>query len=281
MSAGSADEMDEPHPYRAHTPTDLGKVEDYFRDNPYDIGRLGDWTGFEDVLNAGVPQLVNEYGWMWLWRDGRPSKLTVGNYSHYLGPDATPEERRELQAYWLQMETEWIRSERSVAGVLAFCMLTNNYGFTGDWYVGHIKDLETGPAYRWFQHSFAPSAVFIDLPDSRYSRHISPTEPGSKLAVNLVGVNDLPGASSGRLAVRILDSAGNAVFSREQTVSIPALGRCNIPVLLDIPARAGGYLITAEFTPAGKQEPCVSRRYIRVGDSDRYEYCNYVPKTLQ
>ena len=39
---------------------------------------------------AGVPQLVNEYGWIWLWRNGYPSKLTVDVYNYYLGPNSTP-----------------------------------------------------------------------------------------------------------------------------------------------------------------------------------------------
>lgn len=45
--------------------------------------RIG--IGFSSILDAGVPQLVNEYGWIWLWREGRPSKLTLNNYNYYLG----------------------------------------------------------------------------------------------------------------------------------------------------------------------------------------------------
>ena len=260
MTSGSADEMDEPHPYRSKKP------------GPYNIGQFGDWTGFENVLNAGVPQLVNEYGWIWLWRDGRPAKLTVGNYEYYLGKDATPEERRALQAYWLQMETEWIRVERSIAGVLAFCMLTNNYGFTGDWYIGPIKDLEMSPTYKWFRHCFAPVAVFIDLPDSRYSRHIAPLEPGTTVPVNLVGVNDRPKPQEGLLQVRIYDSAGSPVFAEDRNIAIPATGKSHIPVSLRMPESPGGYLITAEFIPQGEDRKYVSRRYVRVGQCEQYNY---------
>ncbi len=272
MSSGSADEMDEPHPYRAHTPMNSKAVNDFFEKNPYDIGRFGVWTGFENVLNAGVPQLVNEYGWIWLWRDGRPAKLTVGNYEYYLGSDATPDERRALQAYWLQMETEWIRVERSIAGVLAFCMLTNNYGFTGDWYIGRIKNLEMSPTYQWFRHCFAPAAVFIDLPDSRYSKHIAPQEPGAVVPVDFVGVNDLSTPQDGLLEVRIYDKAGKAVFAEDKQIVIPQTGRCNIPVALRMPELPGGYLITAEFTPDGKEQKYISRRFVRVGASDKYVF---------
>lgn len=146
---GTNDEMDEPHPYRALTLMHSSELNDYFKNNPYNLGALHEnWVGFSSILDAGVPQLVNEYGWIWLWRDGRPSKLTLNNYNYYLGENATPAQCRELQAYWLQLETEWLRSERSVGGILAFCHLTNNYGFTGDWFINDIKDLQPSPAFR-------------------------------------------------------------------------------------------------------------------------------------
>ena len=188
---GTNDEMDEPHPYRALTLMHSSELNDYFKNNPYNLGALHEnWGGFSSILDAGVPQLVNEYGWIWLWRDGRPSKLTLNNYNYYLGENATPEQCRELQAYWLERESEWLRSERSVGGILAFCHLTNNYGFTGDWFINDIKDLEPSPAFRWFKHCFAPSAVFIDIADRRYTKHLEPLKPGSVFVLNLVGGND-------------------------------------------------------------------------------------------
>ncbi len=277
MTSGSADEMDEPHPYRANTSFHLDDTEEYFAQNPYTIGRLDDWDEFADVLDAGVPQLVNEYGWIWLWRDGRPSKLTVTNYDYYVGHDATPARRRELQAYWLQMETEWLRSSRSLAGVLAFCTLTNNYGFTGDWYIGSIKDLEMGPTYRWFKHCFAPEAVFIDLPDSRYTRHVAPIVPGAQVPVNLVGITDRPVDSEGLLKVRIYDSDGTVVSSMDREVVIPAYGKANIPTILPAPEKAGGYLIAAEYTPSGSESTFISRRFVKVGNCPDYKYYELEP----
>jgi len=127
------------------------------------------------ILDSSAAQLVNEYGWMWLWRDGRPSKLMEGTFRFYLGENPTSEERRAMQAYWLALETEWLRVERSLAGVLCFCYLTNNYGYTGDWFDGAIKDLKPVVAIDWFAHCFAPAAVFIDLVDERYTKHIPPS----------------------------------------------------------------------------------------------------------
>ena len=275
---GTNDEMDEPHPYCALTLMHSSELNDYFKNNPYNLGALHEnWVGFSSILDAGVPQLVNEYGWIWLWRDGRPSKLTLNNYNYYLGENATPEQCRELQAYWLELETEWLRSERSVGGILAFCHLTNNYGFTGDWFINDIKDLEPSPAFRWFKHCFAPSAVFIDLADRRYTKHLEPLKPGSDLVFNLVGVNDLNKESSGKVLLKLLDEKGTIISTQEESIVIEPFGKRLQPCLLKLPSKSGGYLLIAEYHEKGRAKPVLSRRYLKVGDAvtsfkDYFEY---------
>ncbi len=275
---GTNDEMDEPHPYRALTLMHSSELNDYFKNNPYNLGALHEnWVGFSSILDAGVPQLVNEYGWIWLWRDGRPSKLTLNNYNYYLGENATPEQCRELQAYWLELETEWLRSERSVGGILAFCHLTNNYGFTGDWFINDIKDLEPSPTFRWFKHCFAPSAVFIDLADRRYTKHLEPLKPSSDLVFNLVGVNDLNKESSGKVLLKLLDEKGTIISTQEESIVIEPFGKRLQPCLLKLPSKAGGYLLIAEYHEKGASKPVLSRRYLKVGDAvtsfkDYFEY---------
>ncbi len=249
---GTNDEMDEPHPYRALTLMHSSELNDYFKNNPYNLGALHEnWIGFSSILDAGVPQLVNEYGWIWLWRDGRPSKLTLNNYNYYLGENATPAQCRELQAYWLQLETEWLRSERSVGGILAFCHLTNNYGFTGDWFINDIKDLQPSPVFRWFKHCFAPTAVFIDLTDHRYTKHLPALKPGSDLVFNLVGVNDLNKDSSGKVLLKLLDEKGTIISTQEESIVIEPFGKRLQPCLLKLPSKAGGYLLIAEYHEKG------------------------------
>ena len=275
---GTNDEMDEPHPYRALTLMHSSELNDYFKNNPYNLGALHEnWVGFSSILDAGVPQLVNEYGWIWLWRDGRPSKLTLNNYNYYLGENATPAQCRELQAYWLQLETEWLRLERSVGGILAFCHLTNNYGFTGDWFINDIKDLQPSPAFRWFKHCFAPTAVFIDLTDHRYTKHLPALKPGSDLVFNLVGVNDLNKDSSGKVLLKLLDEKGTIISTQEESIVIEPFGKRLQPCLLKLPSKAGGYLLIAEYHEKGDSKPVLSRRYLKVGDAvtsfkDYFEY---------
>ena len=269
------DEMDEPHPYRAITsgvPAD--RMDEYFEKHPFNLGDLDDWNDNEDIIGAGVPQLVNEYGWIWLWRDGRPSKLTVNNYNYFVGENATPDQRRELQAYWMQLETEWLRSERSIAGIMAFCYLTNNYGFTGDWFINNIKDLEISSTLKWFKHCFAPQAVFINLVDQRYMKHSEPHKQGSNLLFNLVGVNDYVTPATGKVVLKLINSNGEVAAQQEMNMQIEPLAKKIQPCLIELPKKKDGYLLVAEFYPEGQTTPVISRRYLKIGDSkdDNYNF---------
>lgn len=261
------DPMDEPHLYRAGW--NLMKQEkpgEWLAKNPYRLGKMDDWEpGHLQYLEASATQLVNEYGWNWLWRDGQPAKLTKNIYDHVLGENATPSQRREMQAYWLACETEWIRGERTMAGVLAFCHLTNNYGYTGDWYINNIKDLEQSPSLKWLKHAFVPAAVFIDLADQRYFPNGN-YKPGEELVFNLVGINDLKEKATGKVTVKLVDANGKTVTQQQRKVEIPAYQRVNIPAFFNLPQLTGGYLILAEFVKDGSAETLKSRRYLKIGD---------------
>ena len=230
-------------------------------------------------MSAGVPQLVNEYGWIWLWRDGRPTKLTVQNYTYFLGVDATPKQRWDMQAYWLQLETEWLRAERSIAGVLAFTHLTNNYGFTGDWFINNIKDLEIGPTLKWFKHCFASQAVFINLIDQRYMKHPIPHKPGSNLLFNLVGINDDARQSTGKVLLKLLNSKGEVALQQDISVRIDAFSKNLFPCMVELPKEKGGYLMVAEYYPEGISAPIISRRYLKIADSpnEKFEFYELNP----
>ena len=277
---GKNKEMDEPHPYRmaSYETLDSLQMARMFRNRPYNLGSLSAGVGSR-ILDAGVPQLVNEYGWIFLWRNGSPSKISINNYNYYLGRNASPEDCRNMQAYWLQLETEWLRAERSIAGVLSFCYLANNYAYTGDWFINNIKDLEPSPTLKWFKHCFAPEAVFIDVTDGRYTKHIPPQQPGSNFIFNLVGINDLNKISQGKITVKLLDATGQAVIQNQSEIRIDSYGKLLIPTLLKLPEVAGGYVIVAEYFPEGRTHPVISRRYIKIGNpqNERYVFFEMKP----
>lgn len=272
------DEMDEPHPYQGPMPWSIKE----FEKNPYPLGNLDFRPELIQKLDkAGTAQLINEYGWIWLWRNGIPSKLTVELYKYYLGENSTPQQNRELQAYWLQLETEWLRSNTNVAGVLAFCYLANNYGYTGDWFIGNIKDLEPGPTLNWFQHCFAPAGLFINLTDERYTKHLSPHAIGSSLLFNVAGVNNNNQVVKGNARIYLIDPQGKKLSEKQITVSLPVLTRINIPLEIKLPEQPGGHVLVAEFLPEGKSQPVLSRRYLKVGTSANYNFYEMKPGELK
>jgi len=267
------DEMDEPHPYQGV----VNWIQPGANRDVYPLGDLDFNPKInQEMNNASSAQLVNEYGWIWLWRNGSPSKLTVEVFEHYLGKNSSPEQNWELQAYWMQLETEWLRSNPNIAGVLAFCYLANNYGYTGDWFLGNIKDLKPTPTLDWFQHAFAPVATFINLTDERYVRMFKPHQPGSNLLFNLAGINNLSKTTSGSVKLSLLDSRGKSVSELTFPVKLESFVRKDIPVSMILPNVAGGYLMVAEFTPENGKN-VVSRRFLKVGQVDKYNYFNFNP----
>jgi hypothetical protein len=73
-------------------------------------------------------------------RDGTPTVLTQRLYDRMLGANATPEERRAADAYYVAGLTEYFRAYRQYAAVMHFVYLTASApgGYTSD----HFRDIE-------------------------------------------------------------------------------------------------------------------------------------------
>ena len=65
---------------------------------------------------TGHAMILNEYGWLWLNRDGTPTQLTKKLYPKLLGDRNTTENRFALQASLLAGETEFWRAYRRLRG---------------------------------------------------------------------------------------------------------------------------------------------------------------------
>jgi hypothetical protein len=150
--------------------------------------------------------------------------------------------------------------------------LTNNYGYTGDWFVDNIKNLNPGPVLYWFKECFAPTNVFINLTDERYIKGLPVHKPNDNLNFTLTGVNDVTQNKSGEVEITLLTSKGENVFTDKIKVSLPASDRFEIPYTFKLPGMADGYLLQTFFTEEGKKEKRISRRYIKVGNKDTYNF---------
>lgn len=267
-------EMNEPHYYpNGYVMCESKDFDKTVKEENYLLGKLN--TANQVEVNSKAALLINEYAWIWLWRDGTPANLTINHFDYFVGKNATPKQRWALQAYWLQLETEWLRAERSNAGVLSFCMLTNNYGFTGDYFMGKIAELTPSSTLQWLKHAFAPFAVFIDLADQRYFWHSAPYEPASVLKFDLNIVNDLKTPQTGKVHVKLIDEKGKTVSESKLDIQVEAIGKSIMPCTLNLPKAAGGYLVVAELTDGKKSVKNISRRYIRIGKQEVYHFTEY------
>lgn len=241
----------EDHPYR-------------FSDAKFQMTALETMTGAKSD-NSGHPTghaaFINEYGWLWLNRDGTPCLLTKTLFENQLGPNATSEQRLALSGYLFGGLTEFWRAHRNFAGVLHFVYLTYNKpeGYTSD----HWRDVETlelDPSFAdYVGEAFRPLGVYVNFwqPTLRAATD-------RRYAVMLV--NDYDQAISGRLTLTFEGSDGPAGTSREMPFALEPLGQMTYEVPLTTPATPGDYLLQATARPESgpTTEPTLSRRKVKV-----------------
>ncbi len=228
QAAGDASEY---HPYRANRPG-------------FSLDLFAHETG---IPNNGPkasrpPYIINEYGWMWLNRDGTPTKLTVNVYKNLVGEDATVQTRRVCYARTLAAMTEFWRCRRKCAGVLHFCGLgySRPGGYTSDNFVD-INTLNYEPAFhRYVRDAFSPVGVMVDFWQSKL-----PAD-AKHLRVPVVVINDLYEPWHGKLKLT-LSSANRVIWSGERSVTVEALGQQKVPFDVSVPERIGTYQLVARL----------------------------------
>ncbi|MDZ7605415.1 MAG: hypothetical protein U5K79_07455 [Cyclobacteriaceae bacterium] len=69
---------------------------EHYEKKPYPLGDL-DYRNEITLgsVESSAAQLVNEYGWIWLWRNGKTAKLTNEIFGYYLGDISNPERNRD------------------------------------------------------------------------------------------------------------------------------------------------------------------------------------------
>lgn len=136
------------------------------------------------------PSLINEYGWIWLNRDGSTTTLTDRVYDVlWDGKSLTPEQRIEIYSRHLAMLTEYWRAHRQAFGILHFCGLGYSRpeeprGQTSDHWIDLVNLRYQPSFYKYVRPSFAPVGLMIDLWEKSY-------KAGTKLSVPVYVINDL------------------------------------------------------------------------------------------
>ena len=239
----------ESHPY--HFCDAKFKLADIAKDSGVPDGNVGIDN------NEKNPIIINEYGWLWLNRDGTPTTLTRDLYKNLLGPDSTAAERQHLYARYTAAETEFWRSHRACAGILDFCVLgySRADGQTSDHWTDVEKLVWEPNFYQYVRDSFAPVGLMIDAWAEEYAA-------GKAQEFPVVVINDLDKDWQGTIRCRLLRK-GVAVSERSQACTVGSLGRTKLAFTFDLPSQAGAYQMESALMQTGN-EPVRSLRDFKI-----------------
>jgi hypothetical protein len=231
---------------------------DIFESHPYHFSNPN--FKLKDIANSSIipegnrsknpltnPVIINEYGWLWLNRDGKPTTLTAKLYENILGKNSTPEQRWEVYAKYTAAETEFWRCHRNAAGVLHFTALgyDRSDGQTCDnW--KDVANLIWEPAFlKYVRQSFAPVGLMIDFWDDTIKK-------GVKTPIPVIAINDLEKTWSGMAVMRLmLDD--KTVQEKNLSILVPSFGKSDFNFTLDPVRVPGNYTleVTLTNTPFG------------------------------
>jgi hypothetical protein len=233
-------------------PGDTFEAHEYhFKDSLFRIGYLGRVPKAPKGNKEKNPVVLNEYGWLWLNRDGSPTTLTRELYGA-MSPGVSNKERLRIYAKLLAAETEFWRHGREVAAVHEFCALSYSRGDgqTSDHWAD-IEKLTWDPDfYTYVRDAFAPVGIMIDAYDPAYVI-------GAEQAFPISVINDLHQPWVGSVRLRIVKD-GKTVVEKTQPCKVEALGATRLDFTLKIPD-AGDYELEAALVK-GSEPPVRSVR---------------------
>lgn len=209
----------------------------------------------EKTTNAPHPTahacVLNEYGWLWLKRNGAPTLLTKNAYDS-IAPGISNSERQELYAYMLAAETEYFRAHRNYAGVLHFDYLTGDFhgAITGDIFK-NPGTLEPVPVYDdYFSEIFKPLGVYVNF----FPKDV---KTGTENEIQVMIVNDEYRRLSGNIEMKLHDEENNVVSSVSMPFSVAGLGQQSYMLHINMPSKPGNYMLhTTAVQPVGWKTLC-------------------------
>ena len=209
------------------------------------INRRNRGTGLPDVTFDN-PLLINEYGCIWLNRDGSTTTLTDYVYDNlWDGKNLTPQQRLEVYARRLAELTEYWRAHRRTIGILHFCGLAYSRpgeprGQTSDNFTD-IKNLIFEPSfYKYVKPSFAPVGLMIDTWEKEYTG-------GDLISVPVFVINDLEQPFNQAIQLSFLLD-GQVVSTYVKDINVPSYEVLTVPFEVVIPDKTGNYLLRGEYT---------------------------------
>ena len=250
--------------------------------HPYLLNRGESFSSLDEMLNSRPrpelvkgqkredytnPLIVNEYGWMWIDRQGRPGLLArkFRVYEHFLlsgVAQPTAEQYRRAYARTLALLTEYWRAHGDLAAIQHFCTL----GYSRP--DGHTSDNWLDLAQLQLEHHFAqfvPDAFAstIAVPDLWQPR----VAAGRSLTGQVILINDGPESFAGELELDVAPSESDAAHtSHREYVQLEPWSRAQVSFQLELDLAPGDALLRSALTaPNGYRVR--SRRNVRVVES--------------
>lgn len=232
--------------------------DDIFESHPYHF-QNPDFR-FKDIAGASIvpqgnntanqgkyPVIINEYGWLWLNRNGTTTTLTTKLYENLLGKNSTAEERLEIYAKYTAAETEFWRCHRQVAGVLHFTALgyDRSNGQTCDNWIDVANLVWEPQFYKYVRDAFAPVGLMIDFWDENVKK-------GVKRDIPVIVINDLEKEWSGIVRLRLFRN-DEVVQEKQVSLLVASYGKSECCFTLDVLSSPGKYTIEVSLvdTPFG------------------------------
>ena len=218
------------------------------------------------LQQRGSPLIVNEYGWLWLTRDGSPTQLTFRNYEFLVGGGigsgdfGSEAARRYVQATYMAAMTEHFRASGRVAVLHEFGGLIYSHsdgerpwshrsGYTSDHFLEPISDLKLDPyIVTYLRDAFAPVALYIGYYQATYGA-------GEFIDIPITVINDSRQSWQGR--VQLYPVAGGIALTKknlppllppvEADCTVPPHSMITIKLRVQAPAATGDYTWVAEL----------------------------------
>ena len=213
------------------------------------------------TVPSGHASILNEYGWLWLNRDGSPTELTDDVYPVLLGPNSTADQRREEDAYLLGGITEYWRAHRKYAGILHFVYLTASdpKGFTCD-HFRDVKTLELDPYFvDYMGNAFKPLGLYVNFWHDQLPAN-------SHQVFQVMLANDLYETESGDLDLVLENEKGEVIAKTTTPFMVAPLGQQTQFIDFNVPAATGKFMLKATAKPSQgpDRESTVSRRRVEL-----------------
>lgn len=208
--------------------------------------RLKDIAGAK-INPGGVPgdkrymKIVNEYGWLWLNRDGSPTTLTKNLYNNILGENSTEYQRRHMYATYLAAESEFWRCHRQCAGVMHFTALgySRSDGQTSDHFTDVARLQYEEEFLKYIPDAFSPVGIMLD----EWGNDIA---TGTNHDFKVLAVNDLEPEWKGIIKLQILNGE-TMLTEKTENFDIPSFGQDSIMISVTTPDMPGTYTVIASI----------------------------------